>query len=101
VFLFNFDAHADELRHDIPPGALTVIGEEPEGNIAGAKFAYELCGSGQQIDAAVEHAVHIDEEAEFFRGSQENLSFDAVSKLNEERLATWNADRMPDWEKIP
>ena len=50
-----------ELRGHVAARALAVVGEQPEGNFALAKLRDETFGAGNQLRAAIDHAIHVDE----------------------------------------
>ena len=61
VLLLDVDAHAGELGDHVAPRALAVVGEKPKRDVALRSSRNEDIRAGNQLAAAVEHAVHVDQ----------------------------------------
>lgn len=69
VLFIHVDSHAGELRRHVAPRALAVVRQEAEGDVAATELRDKAVGAVNQLRAAVENPIHIDEEAVFHNSS--------------------------------
>ena len=63
MVLFDGHAHALQFGGDIAPRALAVVGEEQEWDVPFAECANEIHRAGDELAAAVDDAVHVDQKS--------------------------------------
>jgi hypothetical protein len=63
VRLIDFDAEPPQLRDDVAPGPLAVVGQEQERDPPLAQLVDEPIGAGDELAPPVDHPIHVDEEA--------------------------------------
>ena len=63
VLVLDLDAHACQLGDDVAAGALAVVGQKAKRDVAHPQFVDELIRAGNQLGAAIENAVHVDQVA--------------------------------------
>jgi len=65
VPFFDRDAHVLELELDVAPRALTVVGQKQERIFLVQQARDQLGGAANRLPAAVDDAVHVDQETGF------------------------------------
>src|SRR5262249_44901961 len=61
VLLLDLDAHAGELADDVAARALAVVRQKSKRDFAAAQLVHEAVSPGNQLRAAIHHAVHVDQ----------------------------------------
>ena len=61
MFLTDADTEATQFRRHVATGALTVVGQKRERDFAFEQGVNEPVGTGNQIGAPVDHAIHVNE----------------------------------------
>lgn len=63
MFFLDIDAHASQLRDDVPSRSLAVVGQQAERDVSVSQLLNEGISAGDELRPSVEYAVHVDKVA--------------------------------------